>query len=656
MLSEVAAQPEVSLHSGVVAGVSRRENNDSKTGTEKSALPVRSHGQPEAGSASSEAQPKALPEAAVQQDRSWSAQIGTGRNEPSQTVVPKPQARSGSGVAALLNAAHGEPTSAPALADPPAEPRGSVPTPLTSQQESATSVWPPLSSPAQAGSAKDGAVEAARSEVKQQSHSEATPLAAVTHTQPASAAALANPPVELLASVSSPQMPGQKSARLVSQPAFFSVQTASAKSQRVHTARSEANWQSHSGAAPLAAFAYAQTAPPQSATESTLPLVPPVLAALGEAGPKALNGNWIEGASRGPSQSARAHFPDGAIAQRDGAKPQTGSDQITGKVEAEQVSVGLQPAAKEVSLPSGAAAPAPGKEALAGTAMQSMLPTATQASIVPHSSSGNLSPQAHGKAAQVPVTDGTISLQGSNDPHAAGLPAAGDGKGKESAGGSAALRTHGSSGNNQAVQRPDGNLSTAVASAARQAGSSPAQVVQGIAVQGEVHAAATPSGQAAASPQSFHASTAAAAAQVQETPAAPTVSTAQLLQKMGEAEMRVAVHSTDYGAISIRTSVSQQQMMAQITVDHGELGKALTAHIPAVETRLGSDLGVRALVQVSQGGMPFSGGGGNAQHGGQGSYTATPAQSEMAAAATTEDGALHFAARTAGDGRLDIRA
>jgi hypothetical protein len=84
------------------------------------------------------------------------------------------------------------------------------------------------------------------------------------------------------------------------------------------------------------------------------------------------------------------------------------------------------------------------------------------------------------------------------------------------------------------------------------------------------------------------------------------ISTARLIQTMGETEMRVGMHSTEFGDISIRTAVSQQQMQTQISVDHSELGNALSAHIPAIQAKLGSDYGLHATIEVNQSGASFS--------------------------------------------------
>jgi len=84
------------------------------------------------------------------------------------------------------------------------------------------------------------------------------------------------------------------------------------------------------------------------------------------------------------------------------------------------------------------------------------------------------------------------------------------------------------------------------------------------------------------------------------------ISTARLIQTMGESQMRVGMHSNEFGDISIRTVVSQQQMQTQISVDHSELGSALSAHIPSIQTKLGSEYGLHATIEVNQSGASFS--------------------------------------------------
>lgn len=129
---------------------------------------------------------------------------------------------------------------------------------------------------------------------------------------------------------------------------------------------------------------------------------------------------------------------------------------------------------------------------------------------------------------------------------------------------------------------------------------------------------------------------------------------------MSQSEMRVGMHSAEFGEISIRTSVTPQQMMAQISVDHGDLGKAISAHIPAMEQKLGGETGLRALVEVNQGAMSFSGERGYSSQREQKSNAAAAQSDGAQSSAEIDQQVLREGSRTAtapaGGYRLDIRA
>jgi hypothetical protein len=144
-------------------------------------------------------------------------------------------------------------------------------------------------------------------------------------------------------------------------------------------------------------------------------------------------------------------------------------------------------------------------------------------------------------------------------------------------------------------------------------------------------------------------------AQGAEGAAASGINTARVIQNMSESEMRVGMHSAEFGDISIRTSVSQQQMLAQISVDHGDLGKAISAHIPAMQEKLGGETGLRALVEVTQSGMSFSGERGDPAPKDQ-RTPAAAASGENAPAAESDAQAIRTVSNTADGNRLDIRA
>ncbi len=89
------------------------------------------------------------------------------------------------------------------------------------------------------------------------------------------------------------------------------------------------------------------------------------------------------------------------------------------------------------------------------------------------------------------------------------------------------------------------------------------------------------------------------------------IHTARVLETVGGTEIRLGLRSSEFGSISIATSVSSGSLQAQIAVDHtalgGALGRALAVHLPAIEEKLGSSLGVPARIEVRDAGAGSSG-------------------------------------------------
>lgn len=138
--------------------------------------------------------------------------------------------------------------------------------------------------------------------------------------------------------------------------------------------------------------------------------------------------------------------------------------------------------------------------------------------------------------------------------------------------------------------------------------------------------------------------------------ASAAINSARVIQSMSETEMRVGMHSSEFGDISIRAMVSQQQVQAQISVDHNELSNAISAHIPTMQAKFGSDLGLHATIEVNQSGMNFSGERGQSSPRDQRSFAPavpvdnTPAPMEMGRAA------MRAMPSSIDGSRLDIRA
>jgi hypothetical protein len=144
----------------------------------------------------------------------------------------------------------------------------------------------------------------------------------------------------------------------------------------------------------------------------------------------------------------------------------------------------------------------------------------------------------------------------------------------------------------------------------------------------------------------------------EETVTRSSINSSKLIQTMSESEMRVGMHSTEFGNISIRTTVSQQQMLAQISLDHGDLGQAISAHASSVQTKLGNDSGLRTLIEVNQQGASSSGGSGSAPQREQQQAFVRSVRPDSVAVPVETDVGISLGALVGTDtgNRLDIRA
>ena len=134
----------------------------------------------------------------------------------------------------------------------------------------------------------------------------------------------------------------------------------------------------------------------------------------------------------------------------------------------------------------------------------------------------------------------------------------------------------------------------------------------------------------------------------------PGINTAHLIKTMSESEMRVGMYSNEFGDISIRTSVSPQQLMTQISVEHGGLGTAIAAHVAQVQEKLGNEFGLHASIEVNQGGASLTG---EHQQSSQQQHRASARSVLSAAAGAESEDVGPLALPSLGGGwRLDIRA
>jgi hypothetical protein len=102
-------------------------------------------------------------------------------------------------------------------------------------------------------------------------------------------------------------------------------------------------------------------------------------------------------------------------------------------------------------------------------------------------------------------------------------------------------------------------------------------------------------GIAAKTPEATGTASAAAAAP----PMPPAINAAKLIQSVGQSEMRVGMRSNEFGNISINTSATKELVSAQISLDHGELAKALATHLPEMQTRLGNNQAVDVRIDMN---------------------------------------------------------
>jgi hypothetical protein len=108
--------------------------------------------------------------------------------------------------------------------------------------------------------------------------------------------------------------------------------------------------------------------------------------------------------------------------------------------------------------------------------------------------------------------------------------------------------------------------------------------VQDTAAGSPAPSASTLAGATASAAKAPENAASASAAQAQ---ALPVINTAKLIQSMGQSEMRVGMHSNEFGSISISTSSTRDSISAQISLDHGELAKVLAAHLPEMQAKFG---------------------------------------------------------------------
>lgn len=134
------------------------------------------------------------------------------------------------------------------------------------------------------------------------------------------------------------------------------------------------------------------------------------------------------------------------------------------------------------------------------------------------------------------------------------------------------------------------------------------------------------------------------------------INTAKLIQSMGGSEMSVGMHSAEFGDISIHTTISQQQMVTQISLNHNDLSQAISAHVATVQAKLGDDYGLHASITINNQGTPLSGDSQNASQPEQRSRTGSSSVKSVAVPVVTDSGISPGALASVGSRYgLDIR-
>ena len=67
---------------------------------------------------------------------------------------------------------------------------------------------------------------------------------------------------------------------------------------------------------------------------------------------------------------------------------------------------------------------------------------------------------------------------------------------------------------------------------------------------------------------------------------ASPIQIAKLVERAGQSELRVGIQAGEFGSVDIRTSMAHSQFTAEISVERGELGRAMSVELPALHERL----------------------------------------------------------------------
>ena len=120
----------------------------------------------------------------------------------------------------------------------------------------------------------------------------------------------------------------------------------------------------------------------------------------------------------------------------------------------------------------------------------------------------------------------------------------------------------------------------------------------------------------------------------------PLLHSARLVERIGQTELHLGLQDGDLGKVNIRTSMGHNQITAEISVEHGDLGRVLAAELPGLQTRLSEQrLPVANIILQNQSGNGSAGFDQGSRQGHRAPEIAIPQFSETEVAATTVSGA-----------------
>lgn len=89
-------------------------------------------------------------------------------------------------------------------------------------------------------------------------------------------------------------------------------------------------------------------------------------------------------------------------------------------------------------------------------------------------------------------------------------------------------------------------------------------------------------------------------------------SSARRLRGVLQSDMMTGVQTDSFGRVHIKTSLQGEQLLSQISLEHGSAGAVLATHMPVLETSLNEKYGVSATVHVKADAGSLAGGQGTA--------------------------------------------